>query len=203
MFRETLQQKWIDKALDELNASAGFWRSYSSAALANYQNPLWTNRVGHVDWKKNYSWALYDITVNGGKIDVPSMEPSSGGTILEAEDASHEFSILKNEIKGFTGNGYLETSVGDAKHRVDWSYMAPETGSYTLEFRYTLKREQVFPSSVDVNGGNAGNINFWMTGKPGCWVWDRITVTLEKGDNTIRISPEGFVLIDHLNIIKN
>ena len=203
MFRETRQQKWIDKALYEMNSSAGFWRSYASAALANYQNPLWTNRVGYVDWKENYSWALYDITVNGGEIDVPSMEPSSGGTILEAEDASHEYSILKSEIKGFTGNGYLETSVGDAKHLVDWSYRAPEAGSYTLEFRYTLKREQVFPSTVDINGRNAGNINFWMTGKPGCWVWDRITVTLEKGDNMIRISPEGFVLIDHLNIIKN
>jgi len=89
----------------------------------------------------------------------------------------------------------VETRVGDARHLVDWSYTTPESGSYTLEFRYTLKREQLFPSAVE--------INFWMTGNSGCWVWDRITVNMKKGDNTIRISPEGFVLLDHINIIKN
>ena len=203
MFRETLQRQWIDKCLEELNVSAGYWRSYSSIALANYNNPLWTNRVGYVDWRENYSWALYDITANGGAIDVPSMEPTKGGTILEAENASHEYSGIHNEIEGYTGTGYLETKVGDAKHLVDWKYTAPESGSYTLEFRYTLKREQLFPSAVEINGVNAGEINFWMTGNPGCWVWDRITIHMKKGDNTIRISPEGFVLLDHLNMIKN
>jgi hypothetical protein len=34
-------------------------------------------------------------------------------------------------------------------------------------------------------------------------VWERVTVNLEKGKNTIGISPEGFVLLDHLNVIKN
>jgi len=28
-------------------------------------------------------------------------------------------------------------------------------------------------------------------------------VHIEKGENTIGISPEGFVLLDHLNVIKN
>lgn len=203
MFRATLQKEWLDIALGELNISAGFWRYYASSALANYHNPLWTNRVGYVDWRENYSWALYDITANGGNIDVPSMKPSKGGTILEAENAAHEYSRINNEIDGYTGSGYLETRVGDARHLVDWSYTARESGSYTLEFRYTLKREQLLPSAVEINGVNAGEIKFWNTGNPGCWVWDRIAVTMKKGDNTIRISPEGFVLLDHVNIIKN
>ena len=182
--------------------SAGFWRHYTSAATANYINPLWTNRVGYVDWKENFDWALYDVTANGGKPDLPSMQPTSGGTVLEAENAGFVNSVQEKEVDGSTGTGYLATRVGDARNQVKWTYIAPETGSYILEFRYTLKREQVFPSPVVINGKNAGEIEFWNTGNTGTWVWDRIKVELQKGSNIIEISPEGWVLLDQLNNIR-
>lgn len=203
LFRETFQKEWYNKVIEELNLSAGYWRHYAASAMANYSNPLWTNRVGHVDWRKNFDWALYEVTANGGTPGLPSMQPTTGGTILEAEDADYRISVEKSDVKGFSGKGYLETRVGDARHQVKWTYNAPETGSYILEFRYTLKREQVFPSPVVVNGTNAGEIEFWNTGNTGAWVWERITLNLQKGENTIAISPEGFVLLDNLNIIKN
>jgi len=203
MFRETYEKEWFTKAVNELNASAGYWRYYASSSLANYINPLWTNRVGYVDLRENFALALYDITMIGGDLKVPSMLPTPGGTILEAEEAGYEHSRKGNKIPGYTGGGYLETNVGDARHLVEWSYEVPESGNYTLEFRYTQRREQLFPSGVEINGKSVGKIDFWMTGEAGCWVWDRITVNLEKGKNTIRISPEGFVLLDHLNIISN
>ena len=159
--------------------------------------------MGYVDWRKNFDWALFDVIANGGQINLPSMQPTTGGTILEAEEADYLVSIFKSEVEGFTGKGYLETRVGDARHQVKWTYNAPETGSYILEFRYTLKREQVFPSPVEINGKMAGEIEFWNTGNAGSWVWERVTVHIEKGENTIGISPEGFVLLDHLNVVKN
>jgi hypothetical protein len=131
------------------------------------------------------------------------MQPTAGGTIIEAEDADFRVSVVRSEVDGFTGKGYLETKVGDARHQVKWTFSAPEAGNYILEFRYTLNREQVFKSPVEINGNKAGEIEFWNTGNAGSWVWERITVHLEKGENTIGISPEGFVLLDHLNIIKN
>jgi len=203
LFRETGQKEWNKKSISELNISAGYWRSYSSAALANYHNPLWTNRVGYVDWKENFNWALYDITANGGIIDLPSMEPTPNGNILEAEDANYSLSVLSTEIKAYTGKGYLKTKVGDGRHKVEWTYNAPEAGTYILELRYTSERERIFSSPVEINGSVAGYMEFWMTGNPGAWVWDRIMVNLEKGENTIEISPEGFILLDHLNIIRN
>jgi hypothetical protein len=133
-----------------LNSSAGYWRHYAASALANYHNPLWTNRVGYVDWRKNFDWALFDVIANGGQVNLPSMQPTAGGTILEAEDAEFQVSVFRSDVEGFTGNGYLETRVGDARHQVKWTYNAPESGSYILEFRYTLKREQVFPSPVEI-----------------------------------------------------
>ncbi|MBK7627125.1 MAG: carbohydrate-binding family 6 protein [Bacteroidales bacterium] len=203
LFRETLQREWYNKAIEELNMSAGYWRHYAASGLANYNNPLWTNRVGYVDWRENFNWSLFDVIANGAQPNLPSMQPTAGGTILEAEASDFKISGIKNELKGYTGTGYLETKVGDARHHVMWSYNAPESGSYILEFRFTLKREQIFLSPVVINGKRVLDIEFWNTGNPGNWVWERVTVKLEKGENTISISPEGFVLLDHLNIIKN
>lgn len=203
LFRATLKREWYDKAINELNTSAGFWRHYTAGLLANYKSPLWTNRVGYVDFRKNFIWSLYDIIANGANPELPSMKPTAGGTILEAEKADFTISILKSDIAGFTGTGYLETKTGDAKHQVTWKYNAPEPGNYILEFRYTLKREQVFASPVKINGERACDMEFWNTGNPGNWVWERVSVKFVKGENTVNISPEGYVLLDHLNILKN
>jgi hypothetical protein len=81
--------------------------------------------------------------------------------------------------------------------------MLSEAGRYILEFRYSLSRQEKYPSSVEINGKEAGEIEFWNTGNTGSWVWERVTVNLEKGENTIAVSPMGWVLLDHLNVIKN
>jgi hypothetical protein len=36
---------------------------YMDLARQHYKNPLWTNRVGYVDWKKIHRWVLDDITI--------------------------------------------------------------------------------------------------------------------------------------------
>ena len=203
IFRETLQKEWYNKTLEELNASAGYWRHYATLGLSNYHNPLWTNRVGHVDWKENFQWALYEITSNGGKLNMPSMQPTSGGTILEAEDVCNNSSLIDSKLKGFTGKGYVGGGEDHARQLSKWNYNAPESGEYILEFRYTLNRNDVSPIPLDINGKTVGEIEFWSTGNPGTWVWERVTVNLEKGVNTIGISPEKFVLLDHLNVIRN
>jgi hypothetical protein len=143
------------------------------------------------------------MTANGAGVQLHSMEATAGGDILEAEKADFGNSVTRSDIAGFTGSAYLETRTGDARHQVKWTYEAPETGNYILEFRYTLKREQVFVSPLIVNDRKTCEIEFWDTGNTGNWVWERVAVKLEKGRNTINISPEGYVLLDHLNIIKN
>ncbi|MCF8363024.1 MAG: hypothetical protein K9G70_10425 [Prolixibacteraceae bacterium] len=202
LFRVSTDREWYGKVIEELNLSAGYFRYFATVAMSNYYNPLWTNRVGYVDWKENFDWALYDITANGGRANLPSMEPTKGGKILEAEDADFQVSVLGADVNGFTGKGYLETNDRNAHHQVKWTYNAPESGRYILEFRYTLTRQQAYPSPVEINGNEMGEIEFWNTGNTGAWFWERFTVDLEKGKNTIAITPMGWVLLDHLNIIK-
>ncbi len=203
IFRETLQRDWHSKAIEELNSSAGYWRHYATLGLSNYHNPLWTNRVGKVDWKENFQWSLYEITSNGGKMNLTSMKPSAGGMILEAEDIIKNPSLIESEVTGFTGKGYVGNGNEHSRQQLEWNFHAPESGKYILEFRYTLNRDDVFPVALDINGKEVGKIEFWSTGNPGNWVWERVTVNLEKGVNTIAISPERFVLLDHLNVIRN
>jgi hypothetical protein len=202
LFRENLRKDERDKVLRELNASAANWRFYASLSLSNYKNPLWTNRVGYVDWKKNYTYVLNDITANGGPLQVPPMEPTPGGTVLEAEDASVKTPGTKNRIPGFTGKGYLDSDFSDARQAVTFTYDAPAEGAYTLEFRYTLKRQEPYDSQVLINGSKTAEINFWLNGSPQSWVWDRVHVNLVKGKNTIQINPEGFVVLDCLNVLR-
>jgi len=203
IFRETFQKEWHSKTIDELNASAGYWRHYAALGLSNNHNPLWTNRVGYVDWKENFQWVVYEVTSNGGKLNMPSMQPTTGGTILEAEDVINDPALINSNLKGFTGKGYASSGSDHAKKAFKWNYNAPESGEYILEFRYTLNRNDGFPATLEVNGNKGGDIEFWSTGNAGTWVWERVTVKLEKGANTIAISPEGFVLLDHLNVIRN
>jgi hypothetical protein len=110
--------------------------------------------------------------------------------------------LTKSIIPGFTGPGYLECKSGDARQMVEWIYNCPSEGTYTLEFRYSLKRQEDFISPLVINGKEEGQMTFWMNGAANSWVWDRITVFLQKGINHIQISPEGFVLLDHLNILN-
>ncbi|WP_319501313.1 alpha-glucuronidase family glycosyl hydrolase [uncultured Draconibacterium sp.] len=202
LFRATLDVDYREKMLQALNQSAGYWRYYASLSLSNYQNPLWTNRVGYVDWRKTYDYVLYDITANGGKPEIASMNTTKGGTILEAEKSDFHYSTVSNVVSGFTGSGYLDYRSGDAKQDIEWTVDAPSEGMYALEFRYSLKRQEDFVCPVVINGKEVGEITFWMTGSTGCWCWDRISVRLPNGKNTIKISPEGFVMLDHLNVLK-
>ncbi len=40
--------------------------------------PLWTNRVGHVDWKRNYLHVLEDIRIAGGDPEAIGLPVSVG-----------------------------------------------------------------------------------------------------------------------------
>ena len=131
------------------------------------------------------------------------MQPTSGGTLLEAEDTGVENSLIQTKLSGFTGRGYLGNGNNHSRMLIKWTYNTPEAGAYILEFRYTLSRSDVTPSDLAINGTKTGEVEFWNTGIPGLWVWERVTVNLEKGENTIAITPEEYVMVDHVNIIKN
>jgi hypothetical protein len=204
LFRKIPDQKPFlqSEAIQHLQMAAAYWRMYASMALSNYKNPLWTNRVGYVDWKENYRNVLYDLTSIGGPDrPIDSMHPTLGGHVLKAEDAKFSNAKVKTGIKGFTDGGYLEFQGQELKRWAEWTFEAPEAGEYMLEIRYTLKREENYAVQLWINGEAAMPIDLWPTGGRELWAWDRIRVTMRKGKNTIRISPGTQALIDHINVL--
>ena len=200
LYRQTQKQAHQDRAIRELTQAARYWRLYASTALGQYQNPLWTNRVGHVDWRKTFGHALSDITAVGGVPSLASLSATPDGHVLEAEQASSRGAAVATDGSGYTGAGYVEFAEPTDQNRLQWAFTAPQAGLYTLEVRYAAT-EGRYGSPMRVNGKDAGDLILWTTGGPATWAWDRKTVLLDKGPNTIVLAPTGPVRIDHLNVL--
>ncbi|HUG12028.1 MAG TPA: carbohydrate-binding family 6 protein [Opitutaceae bacterium] len=63
LFRRTGEEAHHQRAVDELTRAAGSWDLYIGAAAALYKNPLWTNRVGNVDWSSLREHVAHDIAI--------------------------------------------------------------------------------------------------------------------------------------------
>ena len=50
-------------AVAELENALETWKQYTSNALQQNVNPIWTNRVGYVDWIKITDWVEQDIKI--------------------------------------------------------------------------------------------------------------------------------------------
>ena len=201
LFRETKKRANQGTAVTELTEAAHFWRLYASTALGQYQNPLWTNRVGHVDWRQLYEEVLDDVAIarGGGIPRVASISPTPGGVILEAESALSRDAGKVIEGRGHPGV-FVAFKPAMAESWIEWTFDAPQAGTYVLEVQY-IAYEGQNPAALAINGKDAGEIILWRTGDERTAAWDRKTVTLEAGTNTLKLTPTGRAWIDHLNVL--
>ena len=200
--RETLEGHYQMSMAQNLNQAAYFWRLYTATADALYDiRPLWTNRVGYVDLAETYQSVLYDLTISGVDPDIPDASPTPGGTLLEAEDADTNVTADK-ALAGFTGTGYLDLQGTEGTKSITWTYDAPHAGTYLLEFRHTQRWGSArIPAGLLINDQPHPDFALTHSGTSRNWVWDRATVTLQQGPNTISLIPGGSPRIDHLNVI--
>jgi hypothetical protein len=63
LYRETNEKRYQDAAIAELEKALQSWKSYVESSLEQNINPLWTNRVGHVNWVKITDWVADDIKI--------------------------------------------------------------------------------------------------------------------------------------------
>lgn len=50
-------------AVNNLTQAAIYWKKYAELSKKSYKNPIWTNRVGTVDFDQIYEWVLDDIRI--------------------------------------------------------------------------------------------------------------------------------------------
>ncbi|MEL6925406.1 MAG: carbohydrate-binding family 6 protein, partial [Bacteroidota bacterium] len=63
LFRDTAQPEAQDQSVKALTDALNYWQQYASESGQRYKNPIWTNRVGHVDWQKTTQWVQQDIDI--------------------------------------------------------------------------------------------------------------------------------------------
>ncbi len=63
LFRRTAQSAHQQQAVDALTHAAASWKRYTDIVSARYRNPLWTNRVGNVDWHALTGEVAHDIEI--------------------------------------------------------------------------------------------------------------------------------------------
>ena len=190
------------RAAEYLTKAAGHWRQYAAAASSQY-NPQLLARVGWMDWKELYPDVLHDIELMGAAVGPPSLKPTPGGTLIEAEQAETRGGVIESSIKGYTGAGYVRFD--KAGSSISFTYNAPAAGDYLLEFRYVMEevKDGGSDSAIQINDAPAGKINFWTTGGPSSWAWDRTTVRLKSGKNSITLqSTDNGPNLDHLNVLR-
>ncbi len=192
--------------IDELNSAALYWRYYASTALARYKNPLWTNRVGYVDWRDLYRYVIKDIVDQHGEVRLLNMEITPGGAVLEAESATLENAKAFSETQGFTGEGYVSAS--GISNKITMSYIAHTPGKYILEFRYAWKtnldiNKNAFATiPIYTNNTASNDITFWPGGSSQNWVWDKIEVNFTKGEQRLSFTLPEEIQLDHINVYR-
>jgi hypothetical protein len=63
LFRSTAEAAHRERAVAALTEAAGHFRAYAAEARSRYHNPVWTNRVGVVDWAELIAEAERDIVI--------------------------------------------------------------------------------------------------------------------------------------------
>jgi hypothetical protein len=68
LYRKFKEKKYQKSAIAELTEALVYWEKYTNQALEQNYNPLWTNRVGIVDWKQITEWVKQDITIANSEL---------------------------------------------------------------------------------------------------------------------------------------
>jgi hypothetical protein len=63
LYRNSKDHKWQKQAVEELTKALAYWKLYTKTAMEEHNNPIWTNRVGYVDWARLTKDVENDIAI--------------------------------------------------------------------------------------------------------------------------------------------
>jgi len=194
-FRNTGELPYREKAIRSLQQAALYWKKYTSEAKLMYHNPLWTNRVGYVDWETNYIYALHDLELIGADEKLPPQDLLPGGMVLEAEAAKRTGGKLETTISHFQGAGYVSKA-----DQLNWTVDIPAAGLYRLQYRYARRggTENTIPLLVD--GQEVAQLTFGYTGESSNWTVDQVALELTAGQHPLQLGQLGPILLDQISI---
>lgn len=105
---------------------------------------------------------------------------------------------------GFTGNGYTNANNVQGA-AIEWAVSAPNSGRYTLTFRFANGGTANRNGSLLINSGSNGNytVDLPVTGAWTTWQTASVEIDLVQGNNLLKLSAltaDGLANIDSLKI---
>lgn len=145
---------------------------------------------------------------NGGKAVVLAGYMNYGenlGPKSEAETATRVGVTTNTNHPGYTGTGFVDgfDAVGES---ITWSISFPETGDYSLDFRYANDIGSTATRNVYVDGVLLGQVSFsdqanWDTWAHDAWIQK---TSLTAGTHTVKLAYDsgnsGAINVDHLTL---
>ena len=112
---------------------------------------------------------------------------------------------IDNKHAGYTGTGFVDTENAAGQY-IEWTFEAPEAGTYDLQWRYANGASANRTATVSINGAvQATGVGFPATGDWAAWTLSPVVpVSMNQGLNTIRliaeVSGQGLANIDRISI---
>ena len=127
---------------------------------------------------------------------------SSWAQTYEAEDAYYNNAVVESDHTGYTGSGYVNTA-NEVGTYIEWTITSSSSGSAQCAFRYANGADSR-PVQLSVNNSTVvSSQDFPPTGAWTTWQFVTVTVNINQGTNTIRLTTltaEGAANIDRLDI---
>jgi fibronectin type 3 domain-containing protein len=129
---------------------------------------------------------------NVASVTTPDTPPPVDGGTYEAENAVlFGAQVATGVFPGYTGSGFVDYINPSGDYVEFQNVTSASTGTRTLRLRYALQAGSSRTLSVTVNGASAGTVTFTPTSSWTDWRTTDISVPLNAGSNTIRLTATG------------
>ena len=123
--------------------------------------------------------------------------------IYQAENyTSQSGNSVLTDFGGYTGSGYVDFGSNGAW--LEWNNIdGGSGGSGSLIFRYANGSTVNRQCALSVNGASIGNLSFAPTGTWGDWSTQTVNISLNSGNNTVRLTvntSSGGPNLDYVNV---
>ncbi|MER6008495.1 CBM35 domain-containing protein [Nonomuraea angiospora] len=144
----------------------------------------------------------YSATLRPGETRLIRARPAAAATRYEAENATISQGAAESNHSGFSGTGFVNADNVTGSY-VEFTVNAAEAGSRTVTIRYANGTSVNRPMTVAVNGAAVQTRDFPGTGDWDTWADATLTVSLNAGANTVRLTgttANGGPNVDYLDV---
>lgn len=139
-----------------------------------------------------------------GTLVVLSGNPAQAATTrYEAETSPAVCTgTIDSDWSGYSGSGFCNADNATGGY-AQFTVTAPASGTATLRVRFANGTTTARPASLIVNGSTVQTPSFEGTGAWSTWATKTLTVPLNAGSNTVRLSPTtsaGLPNLDYLDV---